>query len=158
MPSLLDLLALTLVSSAVACAAGTEPSIPPPSTADAPATPRLGVPDLPAEGTVPVAPPPPPAGSEVTGAYSLDVTCDDVPILDVCLLGTKADKDVTFVLPPGTKKSSIVYSIEPHGPDAGGFVTWAGDDPLDGTVHLHGFAEAFSNVHIAVTGVMVVPE
>jgi hypothetical protein len=115
------------------------------------------VPTLPPEATAAVAPPPP-TGSEVLGAYSLDVTCSDVPILDVCLLGAKADKDVTFVIPPGMQRSSIVYTIEAHGPDAGGSVTWAGQDALDGTVNLHGFAEAFSNVHIAVTGVMVVPE
>jgi hypothetical protein len=76
----------------------------------------------------------------------------------VCLLGSKADKDVVFTLPPGTKRSSIVYSIDPQGPSAGGSVDFASDDPLDGTVHLHAFADAFSSVHIEVTGVMVVPE
>jgi hypothetical protein len=110
------------------------------------------------EQTTPSPPPPPPASSEVTGAYSLDVACVDIPVIQVCLLGSKADKDVVFTLPPGTKRSSIVYTVAPQGPSAGGSVDFAGSDPLDGTVHIQGFAEAFSSVHIEVTGVMVVPE
>ena len=35
---------------------------------------------------------------------------------------------------------------------------FAGTDPRDGTVHMHGFADALSSVHIDVTGVIVVPE
>jgi hypothetical protein len=100
--------------------------------------------------------PPAPASSEVTGSYSLDVACAD--ILDVCLLSSHADKDVTFALPAGTKRSSIVYTVTPQGPSAGGSVTFASTDPLDGTVHLHGSADAFSSVHIEVTGVIVIPE
>jgi hypothetical protein len=106
----------------------------------------------------PSPPPPPPESSEVEGSYSLDVACSDVPVIDVCLLGSHADKDVVFTLPPGTKRSSIVYTIDPQGPSAGGTVGFAGTDTLDGTVHIHGFADAFSSVHIEVTGVMVVPE
>jgi len=94
----------------------------------------------------------------VTGAYTLDVACADVPVIDVCLLGSKADKDVTFALPAGTERSSIVYTIAPQGPSAGGSVDFAGTDPLDGTVRMHGFADAFSSVHIEVSGVIVVPE
>jgi hypothetical protein len=106
----------------------------------------------------PPSPPPPPASSEVEGSYSLDVACSDVPLIGLCLIGSHADKDGVFTLPAGTKRSSIVYTIAPHGPSAGGTVDFAGTDPLDGTVHMHGSAGAFSSVHIEVTGVMVVPD
>jgi hypothetical protein len=55
----------------------------------------------------------PPESSEVEGSYSLDVACSDVPVIDVYLLGSQADEDVVFTLPPGTKRSSIVYTIKP---------------------------------------------
>jgi hypothetical protein len=102
----------------------------------------------------------PPLGvsSEVMGDYSLDVSCAGIPVVHVCLLSMQADKDVTFTLTPGTQRSSIVYTVTTKGPDAGGSVDFAGTNPLDGTVRLHGYAGAFSSVHIEVTGVIVVPE
>jgi hypothetical protein len=112
----------------------------------------------PSSGATESDPPPPPMSSEVSGSYSLDVSCADIPVIDLCILSAQADKDVTFTLPPGTQRSSIVYTVDPQGPSAGGTVAFAGDNPLDGTVHMHGFADALSSVHIAVTGVMVVPE
>jgi hypothetical protein len=117
-------------------------SSPPPVTTTPPAT----------------TPPSMPVTSEVTGSYTMDVACTDVPIINVCLISAQADKDVTFALPAGTKRSSIAYTVTPHGPSAGGTVTFAGTDPRDGTVHLRGFADAFSSVHIEVNGVTVVPE
>ncbi len=167
MTSHLDLLAVTLVSCAVSCAAGTELE-PVPSAADPPATPRLGLPPLAPGATAPSATAPsastttstatpPPAPREVSGSHTLDVSCGDVPVIHVCVLGEEADEDVAFTLPPGTKRSSILYTIAPHGA-AGGSVGWASQDALDGTVHLHGFADAFSSVSVTVTGIIVVPE
>jgi len=160
MPTHLDLLAVALVSCAVACAAGTDPETLPTSPTDAPVAPRVLLPTLPSSGPASTATTatPPPASQEVLGAYSLDVACADVPVLHLCILGASADKDVVFTLPEGTKRSSIVYTVDARGPSSSGTVDWAGPDALDGTVHLHGEADAFSSVHVAVTGVMVEPE
>lgn len=176
MQILLDLLVVTLVSCAASCATGTEPDIQP-SSADTPVAPHVVLPSVSPPGssastapttastststtststsTAPTAAPPP-TSSEVPGSYSLDVACEDV--LGICLLSDKADKDVVFDLPAGMQRSSIVYTVTPVGPSAGGTVGWASQDVLDGTVHLHAYADAFSSVDIAVTGVMVVPQ
>jgi hypothetical protein len=103
-------------------------------------------------------PPPPPSSTEVHGSYSLDATCSDLPILEICVLPNKADKDVPFMLPAGMKRSSIAFSITPHGPDASGSADWASNDPLDATVHMHASAGPFSSVHVEVTGVVAVPD
>jgi hypothetical protein len=79
-------------------------------------------------------------------------------VIHLCILASHAEKDVTFHLPEGTKRSSIVYTIDPQGPAASGSVTFASTDPLDATVHMSAFADAFSSVQVHVTGVMAVPE
>jgi hypothetical protein len=156
-------LLVTLAASVLACAEGTgtlspsgDPGDPPPAAASThTATSPPSRPSAPA-GTV--APQLAPASTEVPGEYSLDVACSDIPVLDLCLIDGSADRNVTFTLPDGTHKSSIQYDITPHGPDAGGTVDWASTDPLDGTVHMRGFAHAFSSVHIEVSGIEVVPD
>jgi hypothetical protein len=102
--------------------------------------------------------PPPGVSSEVTGDYSLDVACRDTPIVHVCLISAETNKNVLFTLPPGTQRSSIVYTVTTEGPSAGGSAEFASSNVLDGTVRLHGYADAFSSVHVEVTGVIVVPE
>jgi hypothetical protein len=102
--------------------------------------------------------PPPGVSKEVTGDDSLDVACRDTPIVQVCLLSAETSKNVLFVLPPGTQRSSIVYTVTTEGPSAGGSAEFASTNVLDGTVRLHGYADAFSSVHVEVTGVIVVPE
>jgi hypothetical protein len=79
-------------------------------------------------------------------------------VIHLCILASQAEKDVTFTLPAGTKRSSIVYTVTPEGPASGGSVTFASTDPLDATVHMSAFADAFSSVQVEVTGVMAVPE
>ncbi len=153
----LDLLAATLLTCA-ACAEGTEPDLlkaSPPNATSAPTT-ASPTPTAAPSATETAAPPPPPQSQEVAGAYSLDVSCAD--ILGVCLVARHADKDVVFVLPSGMKRGSILFTVDPEGSDANGSVDWAGQDDLDGTVHMQGFAGPFSSVHIAVTGVMAVPQ
>jgi hypothetical protein len=156
-----DLLLAMLASSTIACAMGGASDIGNGgSRAEAP-TPRLSEPKLPPAPSVATNPPPrPPAEQtiEVTGSYTLDLTCSEIPLIDLCLIGAKGDKDVPFELPTGTKRSSIQYAIEPHGPDASGSVTWASEDPEDATVHIVGHAGPFSNVHIQVTGITAVPD
>lgn len=147
---------VSVVVCAVSCAAGTGAG-----DAGGASTGGAGGSESPRAGSVEVpepSPPPPPASREVSGSYSLDVACADVPIIGVCLLSSHADENVAFTLPPGTRRSSIVYTVTPKGPSAGGTVAFAGTDPLDGTVHVHGFADAFSSVHIEVSGVLVIPE
>jgi len=160
-------LLFTVVSGAVSCAAGTagpetsssSGSTTAPAPAGTPDEPHQGQSgDPPEESPQPPAPAPAPASSEVYGTYSMDEACADIPVVPLCILDETADKDVVFTLPPGMKRSSIVYTVAPHGSDADGTVEWAGDDPLDGTVHMHAYAGAFSSVHIKVTGVMVVPQ
>lgn len=119
---------------------------------------------VPADAVVDASAPPPgsavasaspvPTSIEVSGSYTLDVACADV--LGLCLIESKADKSVLFAIPPNMKKSAIQYSISPHGISAGGTVDWASDDALDGTVRMHGYAGAFSSVHIEVSGVTAV--
>jgi len=99
-----------------------------------------------------------PGSQLVSGSYTLDLACKDVPILDLCLIESRGEKDVSFTLPSHMKRSSIEYTITPSGPDAHGSVGWASDDPLDGTVRIQGVAGAFSNLSIEVTGVTVVPQ
>jgi hypothetical protein len=96
--------------------------------------------------------------TEVSGTYDMDLTCGDLPILHACAVTTTGDKNVPYTLPPGTVRSSILYTITPVGLDAGGAVTFASTDPNDGTVHVHGYAGAFSSVHIEVTGVMAIAQ
>jgi len=149
----------TLVACSVSCATGSVVNLPEPSPSVTPPAPAISPVETPEDPPATQAPTPPPAPStEVAGSYSLDVACADLPMIHLCILGSSADKDVTFTLPPGTKRSSIVYTITPVGPSAGGSVSFAGTDPLDATVHMHAYAGAFSSVHVEVTGVTAVPE
>lgn len=152
----------TVVAGTVSCAEGSVTELPSSTTAKSPATASTETPADPppaqASAPAPSTPPPPPASTEVTGSYSLDVACADIPVIHLCILARNADKDVPFPLPPGTKRSSIVYTINPLGPAAGGSVSFASDDPLDATVHMHAWADALSSVEVQVTGVMAVPE
>ena len=153
----IDLTALlsAMTVFAVSCATGTsDGDVPPLSTGGV----GGGGTDDGGPAAVVKSTPPLSVGQVVPGSYTLDVSCNDIPVLDVCLLTSDGDQNVTFVLPPGTRRTSIVYTVTPHGPSASGTVDFASQDPLDGTVHLHGHADAFSSVHIEVTGVMVVPQ
>ncbi len=94
----------------------------------------------------------------MSGSYTVDLSCKNIPVIDLCLIETKADEDVPFHVPSGMKRSSIEYTVTPSGPDAHGSVGWASDDPLDGTVRIQGVAGPFSSLSIEVTGVTVVPE
>jgi hypothetical protein len=88
----------------------------------------------------------------------MDLSCTDLPILHTCVIAASGDDNVPYVLPAGMQRTSILYTITPTGPNGSGSVTFAGTDPHDGTVHVHGNAGPFSSVHIEVTGVMAVAE
>jgi hypothetical protein len=151
-----ELLLVALASSTVACARG--------SVIDVGASGGSGTDTTEPHGAAPNAPPaegepaPHPKTIDVEGTYTLDLACSDIPIIDLCVISAKGEKDVAFDLPAGTKRSAIQYIVDPHGPDASGSVNWASDDPADATVHMTGRAGPFSNVHIEVTGVTAVSE
>jgi hypothetical protein len=146
------LVALTSLATACARGGGTDVVDDSPSVNAPPRLTEPKAPPPPAE----TGDPPPAEAVEVEGSYTLDVQCGDVPIFNLCLISSKGDKDATFDLPPGTLRSSIVYTVEPHGPDADGTVAWASVDPSDATVHMHAYAGPFSKVHIQVTGITAV--
>jgi hypothetical protein len=149
-----------LASCAIACARGTGTDILGGASGDEPNQAHVDQPSSPpAETSASSAPPATaPTSTVVSGSYALDVACSDLPVLNVCILSSQADKDVPFTLPHGTRRSSIEFAVEPHGPDANGSVDWAGTDPHDATVHMHGYAGPVSSVHIEVTAIIAVPD
>lgn len=71
--------------------------------------------------------------------------------------GEKGDKNVNFIVPPGCKKQSFSSNIDARG-SAGGSVNWANNDPHDGTIKIHAWADAFSYCEASVSNVQAVEE
>jgi hypothetical protein len=151
-----ELLLVALASSTVACARGYVIDVGAGGGSGADTTEPRGTTPKPAPGEG--EPAAQPKTIDVEKTYTLDLACSDIPIIDLCLISAQGEKDVTFDLPAGTKRSSIQYTVDPHGPDASGSVNWASDDPADATVHMTGHAGPFSHVHVEVTGVTAVSE
>ena len=63
--------------------------------------------------------------------------------------GRKADKVVTYIIPDGYVAENFAWSSEPRG-SAGGDVRWESDDPHDGQIRLHAWADAYSYSNVKV--------
>lgn len=84
--------------------------------------------------------------------------CSCTEALGVCLLGGKAEKVVTFVLPEGYKRLSFSEQVSPQGLRSGGRVYWESDDPHDARVHLECYADLFSSADVTVSSVLGIKE
>src|SRR5689334_19964706 len=92
------------------------------------------------------------AGDESTAS----LTCHCRKVLGRCIIGEKKNKDVVFNLPQGYKRYRFSEDIDKNGLRSGGRVTWSTEDAHDATVHLHCWADAFSNVTVTVSHVTAI--
>jgi hypothetical protein len=91
------------------------------------------------------------------GTASLECSCSELPFIG-CAVGTRVDKVVPFILPPGYRKGEFSPTVAPKGLHAGGNVQWLNDDPHDGRVKLHCWADAYSSATISVSAVTATHE
>jgi len=71
--------------------------------------------------------------------------------------GERNTINVAFVIPSGYKKQTFSHNVDARF-SAGGSVKWLNDDPHDGTVVLHGWADAFAYVSVSVSSVIAIKE
>lgn len=71
--------------------------------------------------------------------------------------GERITKRIAFLIPEGFRKSSFSHDLDCRF-SAGGSVKWQNDDPHDGTIVLHIWADAFSYAKASVSNVMAVRE
>lgn len=71
--------------------------------------------------------------------------------------GEKKTINVAFIIPNGYKRQTFSSHVDAR-LSAGGSVKWLNNDPHDGTVVLHGWADAFSYASISVSNVIAVKE
>jgi hypothetical protein len=94
-----ELLLVALASSTVACARGSVIDVGAGGGSGTDTTEPHGA------GAAPNAPPGEgepashPKTIDVQGTYRLDLACSNIPIIDLCVISAKGEKDVTFDLP-----------------------------------------------------------
>ncbi len=72
--------------------------------------------------------------------------------------GERITKRIAFLIPEGFRKISFSHDLDCR-LSAGGYVRWLNeDDPHDGTIVLHIWADAFSYAKASVSNVMAVKE
>jgi hypothetical protein len=71
--------------------------------------------------------------------------------------GERKSKQVVFIIPPGYRKLSFSYNVDARF-SAGGYVRWLNDDPHDGTIVLHAWADAFAFSNASVSNVTAIKE
>jgi hypothetical protein len=72
-------------------------------------------------------------------------------------VGQRKTEQIAFVIPPGYKKVSFSHKVDIR-LSAGGYVKWLNDNPHDGTVVLHAWADAFAYAKASVSGVIATKE